>query len=567
MSPLPTSSPLEFNPVLSRRLLFGGAGALVATGVLSACGSSSSSKNEHKASETPLYEINEQDPSTLKQGGTLNLSTYSIGPDFNRFSQNGSSVSIAETMGVIASAGIWRSTFKGEDELDPNYALGFEVKEVDGKITAEVRLNPKGVFNDGTPIDVEALKATWQIHRDPDGPYKIAASGVYEYIESVEAIDGDKFHVRTVFKTAHNPVKGLLFASILHPAMLDTTLFNEGFVDNPHPELGCGPFTLAPNGWNSSEKTFTAVANEKWWGDKPKLERIIVREMAEPAARAAYKNGELDVVEARTLSAYNEMKDVANSEIRRGHRLFAGGLTLNAEHITDAAVRKAIFLGLDRGALAKIRFQGLPYEEEVPGSMILLASSKNYRDNFPAQDKDAARKVLEDAGYTKNGDFYAKDGKPLAYKLTTFGDDATTKGQAQTLIQNMKEIGINFEIDARSSSEFSKVTGNREYDVTISGFNVGSEPTSATEYFYSSKNWNGVGSPEIDAMIAEMVTILDDDKRAEKCNEIEKKHMNEVCLFVSFLNGPDFKACRPKLANYGASLFKSTDWSSVGWMA
>ena len=142
MSPQPTPSLSGFNPIMSRRVLFGGAGALAAAGALSACGSSSP-KTEHKANETPLYEINEQDPSKLKQGGTLNLSTYSIGPDFNRFSQNGSSVSISETMGVIAGAGIWRSTFKGEDELDPNYCLGFEAKEVDGKITAEVRLNPK----------------------------------------------------------------------------------------------------------------------------------------------------------------------------------------------------------------------------------------------------------------------------------------------------------------------------------------------------------------------------------------------------------------------------------------
>ena len=62
MSPHPTPSSLEFNPVLSRRVLLGGAGALAAAGALSACGSSSS-KVEHKASETPLYEINEQDRS------------------------------------------------------------------------------------------------------------------------------------------------------------------------------------------------------------------------------------------------------------------------------------------------------------------------------------------------------------------------------------------------------------------------------------------------------------------------------------------------------------------------
>lgn len=204
MSPHPIPSLSGFNPIMSRRVLFGSATVVAAAGVLSACGSSSS-KTEHKASETPLYEINEQDPSKLKQGGTLNLSTYSLGPDFNRFSQNGSSTSVSETMGVIASAGIWRSTYKGEDEIDPNYCLGFEAKEVDGKITAEVRLNPKAVFNDGTPIDIEALKATWQIQRDPEGEYKIAAAGIYEFIESVEAIDGDRYHARVVFKTAHNP--------------------------------------------------------------------------------------------------------------------------------------------------------------------------------------------------------------------------------------------------------------------------------------------------------------------------------------------------------------------------
>lgn len=70
MSPHPIPSLSGFNPIMSRRVLFGGATAVAAAGVLSACGSSSP-KAEHKASETPFYEINEQDASKLKQGGTL----------------------------------------------------------------------------------------------------------------------------------------------------------------------------------------------------------------------------------------------------------------------------------------------------------------------------------------------------------------------------------------------------------------------------------------------------------------------------------------------------------------
>ena len=487
-----------------------------------------------------------------------------LGPDFNLFGTGVTSYTQA-ALSPMYYSGLWQANPMGKRTLSTDFAKSFEIAEENGLPVVSIELNPQAKFNDGTPIDYKALQATWNILKSVDGDYKIETSGIYSSVGSVER-DGDDFKVKVTFAKPYYPLN-ILFGEILHPALLDKNLFNEGFVDNPHPELGCGPFTLAPNGWNSSEKTFTAVPNDKWWGEKPKLDRIVVREMADAAARAAYKNGELDVVESRTLSAYNEMKDVANSEIRRGRRLFAGGMNLNAEHITDVAVRKAIFLGIDRGALAKIRFQGLPYEEEVPGSMLLLGSSQYYRDNYPARNPEEARKVLEKAGYTKSGDFYAKDGKTITLKLTTFGDDATTKGQAQTFIQSMKEIGINFELDSRAQSEFSKVVGNREYDVSISGFGVTSEPTSAAEYFYHSKNWNGVGTPEIDAMVDEMVTILDDAKRAEKCNEIEKKHMSEVCLFIPFLNGPDFKACRPKLANYGAFLFKSLDWSSVGWMA
>lgn len=55
------------------------------------------------------------------------------------------------------------------------------------------------------------------------------------------------------------------------PAWKTRKVFNDGFVNNPHPEFGCGPFKLADKGWNSTENTFTMVPNEKWWGEKPML--------------------------------------------------------------------------------------------------------------------------------------------------------------------------------------------------------------------------------------------------------------------------------------------------------
>ena len=68
-------------------------------------------------------------PRSSRQGGTLNLSTYPWSGTSTASPQNGSSTSVSETMGVIAGAGIWRGTFKGEDELDPNYCLWLQLRK------------------------------------------------------------------------------------------------------------------------------------------------------------------------------------------------------------------------------------------------------------------------------------------------------------------------------------------------------------------------------------------------------------------------------------------------------
>ena len=78
--------------------------------------------------------------------------------------------------------------------------------------------------------------------------------------------------------------------------MLDVNLFNEASWTTPTPSSVAAPSPLAPNGWNSSEKTFTAVPNDKWWGEKPKLDRIVVREMATLQLAPPTRTAALDVV-------------------------------------------------------------------------------------------------------------------------------------------------------------------------------------------------------------------------------------------------------------------------------
>ena len=563
---------MEKNFILNRRTVLGGAAALGAVGVLAACGSSKDSKATTQGATVgtdskELYDLGEAAVSELKDGGTLRLSVTSLGPDFNLLGTNVTAYTQA-ALSPMYYNGIWQSDPMGKRTLSPEFAKSFDVSEENGVPVVSIELNPQAKFNDGTPIDYKALQATWNILKSTDGDYKIETSGIYGSVGSVER-DGDDFKVKVTFATPYFPVN-VLFGEILHPALLDKELFNNGFVDNPHPEYAAGPFTIAEGGWNSSEKTLTLTRNEKWWGEKPVLERIIFRQMDSAAERAAFKNDEIDAAPATAAASYKELKDVANTEMRRGVRLFSGGMIMNPARMQDVALRRAVMAGLKREAISKVRFQGLDYEEKVPGSMIHMPFSEYYQDNYPTPNNDAsaASKILEEAGYTKNGDYYEKDGKQAAFKYSVFGDDPTSKAVAQTVVQQLKDAGINVELDARAASEFGKAMQSKDYDATASGYGLTDpDATQATQQFYLREKPEDAGTDEINEMIKKMKLIADDKERNQACNEIEKKHMAEVAVMVPLFNGPEYRFVKKGLHNYGVSLFQGNGihWEKVGW--
>ena len=563
---------MEKNFILNRRTVLGGAAALSAVGVLAACGSSKDSKATTQGATAgtdskELYDLAETAVSELKDGGTLRLSVTSLGPDFNLLG-TGVTAYTQAALSPVYYNGIWQADPMGKRTLSPEFAKSFDVSEENGVPVVSIELNPVAKFNDGTPIDYKALQATWNILKSTDGDYKIETSGIYSSVGSVER-DGDDFKVKVTFAKPYYPVN-ILFGEILHPALLDKNVFNEGFVDNPHPEYAAGPFTIAEGGWNSSEKTLTLTRNDKWWGEKPILERIVFRQMDSAAERAAFKNDEIDAAPATAAASYRELKEVANTEMRRGVRLFSGGMIMNPARMQDVALRRAVMAGLKREAISKVRFKGLDYEEKQPGSMIHMPFSEYYQDVYPTPNNDAAAasKILEEAGYTKNGEFYEKDGKQAAFKFSIFGEDPTSKAVGQTLVQQLKSAGINAELDSRAVSEFNKTMASKDYDATSSGFAPSSpDATEATEQFYMRRKPEEAGSDEINEMIAKMKLIADNKERNLACNEIEKKHLAEFAVLIPLINGPEYKFVKKGLHNYGVSLFQGTGihWEKVGW--
>lgn len=292
----------------------------------------------------------------------------------------------------------------GEVQYNPDYLSDVKVTVNGGNQRVVLTLNPKATYNDGTPIDWKAVKATWQANNGTNKDYNASNTEGYRNITSVTRGTDDKQAVID-FKGV-DPWWSSLFTTFLHPKAATVAHFNDAYVKKAHPEWGAGPYTVGTFDTKSGNLTF--VRNPKWWGKKGKLDKRIYVNLDSAAAINAFKNGQVDYASTGSAEDLKQIRGVNGTEIRRGGSPFEYSLYVNAKSTTlkDIQVRKALLESIDRAQIAKIQFQGLDYSEPLPGSALLYSFQKGYSDNVSSLIKyapDDAKKILDAAGW-KAGD-------------------------------------------------------------------------------------------------------------------------------------------------------------------
>ena len=562
------------NMSLNRRTLLTGAVALGTVGLLAACGGNK--KNETNSALgagddiSKAVSFNPKDRSELKEGGELRLAFTGIPENFNPFNTNGytsGSIAIQAAMNS-AYAGGYKYDYTGKPSLNTDYVTEYKAETKNGVQTVTFKINPKAKFNDGTPIDIESVRAAHKIFTAPAGEYQITDAPMWKQVKSVEE-DGDKFSVKVTMEKPYYPIDGgFIIATFIHPALVDKKLFNDGLINKPLDKYWAGPFKV--ENWDTSQKSLILTRNDKWWGQKPLLEKISIRSLGEAASLAAFKNSEIDVISASSQNVYADVSKMSNIDIRKGTALGVSDYELNPDKI-PLPVRKAIVAGINREQIQKIRFEKIGWNEKAPGSMCFLPLQEGYKDSYPTEiGEDVAKKILKDAGYKKDGDFYAKDGKKASYELATFGDGQDTKTTSQFFSDQMKKIGIEIKIVTYTGeNDLVKVSNERSYGIKSAGYGITTNPVDSAYYFYRSEINNGHGK-ELDSLADKMMATEDYKKQLEIATELEKRHLAEVAIYIPVSNGPNYQACKKGLANYGPRLFATSAydpdvWINAGW--
>ncbi|MGO4437305.1 ABC transporter substrate-binding protein [Rhizobium sp. RAF56] len=296
---------------------------------------------------------------------------------------------------------------------------------------------------------------------------------------------------------------------------------------------GSGPYKLRQ--WKANEAV-VLERNDNYYGDKPKLARVIYRYMKESAAqRLALENGDIDIarnLDPGDLDAIAAKGDLASTSAPKGTVYY---ISLNSKNpnLAKPEVQEAFKYLVDYDAIGKTLIKGIgEIHQTFEPKGVLGALDEN-----PFKlDVAKAKELLAKAGL--------KDG--FTVTMDTRNSEPVT-GIAQSVQQSLAEAGIKLEIIPGDGKQTLTKYRARTHDIYIGQWGMDYwDPHSNAETFTTNPDNSDAGksktlawrntweTPELDKETKAALLERDADKRAAMYQEIQKKFLTNSPFVVIF---------------------------------
>lgn len=551
--------------------------------VLVGCGSANPSPKDD-ATAASSWDINEVSRDQLVAGKLVVASPKPIST-WNLASLDGSGQEAAFMLSAI-TPDYYVYDGSGAATMNPDYLVAADPHVNDTakgqQLVLTLALNPKAVWNDGTPIDAQDWIATWKARNGSNTEFAVADTTGWDQVTSVAA-GADAFHVVLTFASTYPDWTGLVAGGPMRAEGVATpSAFNTGWA-NYTDAYFTGPFQVTD--WNKTSGVVAMAANPHWWGAAPLLTSITWKPMANEAMGAAFANQEVDYVDiGPDVAAYTQAAGAANSAIRIGRTSDFRQFTFNskAPNLADVRVRQAIVMGLDRRQIAASDLAGLPVDTSPLNNNLYVASEAGYVDQAQATgidyDPAKARQLLEEAGWKLDAasGFREKDGKQLTVTYVSFQGLDVSENEGLQAQQMLKQIGVNLVIKSQSQMDYMKVITGHAFDVVSFSWSRSAYPLSNIEMTYGGtlekgtftpnpQNLAQLEIPEVQKLSPQIATDMDPTHRAELANTVARS-VWEAVHTLPLYQRPAVVGVRAKLANIGAmGLARFPRWENVGY--
>lgn len=534
----------------------------------------------------------------VRDGGSLRWAVDSVPATLNAFQAGADSTTALVTGAVLPT--LFRLDGRGRPQRDADYLESADVVETAPKQVVSYRLNPKARWSDGRAVGAEDFAAQWRALRGKDEAYWTARNAGYDRIASVKpgkpgkgAGEHGPREVRVTFTEPYADWRSLF--TPLYPATVTRTAAAFNTSARRALPVSAGPFTVRTV--SAKGGTVTLTRDPAWWGDRAKLDSLVLA--AVPGARrpAALAAGTLDVAEFEPAS-YPALKKLAEAgkpklAIHKTAGAAYSQLALNGATgpLADERVRRAVARAIDRRAVADAVLKPLGLPAEPLGNHLLLASQEGYADHSSALGKADAASVqaqLADAGWRPARIQPAADaaaptlrnartGKALTLRFVLPRSSRTLDRVGVRIARMLAAIGVRTEIiRVAEDSFFRDHVAAGDFDLALYSWPGTAYPATDDRPIYAKpepaadgtltveQNYARVGTDQIDQLLDQAAGELDTGAARDLAARADAR-IWAAAGSVPLYQRPQLVALRTPVTNAGAFGFATPRYQDLGF--
>ena len=350
-------------------------------------------------------------------------------------------------------------------------------------------------FHDGSLLTAEDVAFSINRIIDP----KFASPQRAQFGKIVKATATGDHEVRLTLKTTAPALLAALTNLSIVPQHVVEKVGNTAFNLQP---VGSGPYRFVT--WDKGVSV-TLARNDDYWGAKGQFATAVFRAVPDASTRLAdIQSGTVDAARALTSDQAAQLQGSPNAKALPvlTERLAYIRINPNRPPFDNLQLRQALAYAIDKEGITQGILGGL----DKPIGQMVTPAHFGWNDSIKALpfDPEKAKSLIAAAG------------KPAKFQLTigAFFDQRV----AEAIQQELQDVGFDVEIANVDTPTFLQLIQKGSADgptLAISTSSCACQDADGALYslFHSGSSWTIVAKPEIDALLDEAASSLDERKR------------------------------------------------------
>jgi len=373
----------------------------------------------------------------------------------------------------------------------------------------------KNVFwHDGEPFTAKDVVFT--VDYIKEHPYQWVNS---ETVKDAEALDD--YTVKLYLNKSYAPFLEMVAGTLpILPEHIYKDVSNPAEFQDEKALIGTGPYKLLD--YDKAQGTYLYEAYDDYYLGAPKVKQLKFVKVRSEMSASALENGDVDAA-----SVPPEMADSLKSKgfvILKGPRDGITKIMVNHKKkpFSDARLRQALYYAIDRQDLVDtaLRSYGI-----IASPGLFAPDSEWYNPDVEEYVYDPTKtgELLGELGYTKNGQYFSKDGQPLEIEMLV---TSTSERAGELIRQHLEQSGFKVTLRSVDSKTLDNLVGEWNYDLALNSHGgMGGDPEILNRIIGEGYTFNSaryIEDQKLNDLLDREVSEKDPDQRKELIDEVQK---------------------------------------------